>query len=74
MSVRYFRPEFVNRIDEIVVFEPLGREELRQIVDIQLAALLRRLAERNLTVDAHRRGARPIWRTRGTTPRSARGR
>ena len=32
-----FRPEFVNRIDEIVVFEPLGRDEIRQIVDIQLA-------------------------------------
>ena len=31
-----FRPEFVNRVDEIVVFDPLGREEIRQIVDIQL--------------------------------------
>ena len=35
----YFRPEFVNRIDEIVVFEPLGREEIAQIVDIQLRGL-----------------------------------
>ena len=53
-----FRPEFVNRIDEIVVFEPLGRDEIRQIVDIQLRGLRRRLAERKLTVDVDRRGAR----------------
>ncbi len=45
-----FRPEFVNRIDEIVVFDPLGRDEIRQIVDIQLRGLQRRLAERKLTV------------------------
>jgi ATP-dependent Clp protease ATP-binding subunit ClpB len=46
----HFRPEFINRIDEIVVFEPLGREEIRQIVDIQLNGLQRRLEERKLTV------------------------
>ena len=46
----YFRPEFINRIDEIVVFEPLGRNEIRQIVDIQLRGLQRRLVERKLTV------------------------
>src|SRR4029077_17342558 len=40
----YFRPEFVNRIDEIVVFEPLGREEIGAIVEIQLALLRKRLA------------------------------
>jgi ATP-dependent Clp protease ATP-binding subunit ClpB len=45
-----FRPEFVNRIDEIVVFDPLGRAEIRQIVDIQLRVLQRRLAERKLTM------------------------
>jgi ATP-dependent Clp protease ATP-binding subunit ClpB len=45
-----FRPEFVNRIDEIVVFDPLGRDEIRQIVDIQLRGLQRRLEERKLTV------------------------
>src|SRR5207247_8357085 len=44
-----FRPEFVNRIDEIVVFEPLGREQIQEIVDIQLRALEMRLAERKLT-------------------------
>jgi ATP-dependent Clp protease ATP-binding subunit ClpB len=47
----YFRPEFVNRIDEIVVFEPLGREEIGEIVDIQLGLLRKRLAERDLTLE-----------------------
>ncbi|GIU99311.1 MAG: chaperone protein ClpB [Actinomycetota bacterium] len=45
-----FRPEFVNRIDEIVVFEPLGREEIERIVDIQVQRLSERLAERKLTL------------------------
>jgi ATP-dependent Clp protease ATP-binding subunit ClpB len=45
-----FRPEFVNRIDEIVVFEPLGREQIQQIVDIQVRALQARLAERKLSL------------------------
>ena len=46
-----FRPEFVNRIDEIVVFDPLGREEIAQIVDIQLRTLRRRLEERGLSIE-----------------------
>src|SRR5204863_1420414 len=45
-----FRPEFVNRVDEIVVFEPLGREEIARIVGIQLGGLERRLAERRLHI------------------------
>ncbi|TMK13213.1 MAG: hypothetical protein E6G63_10525, partial [Actinobacteria bacterium] len=47
----YFRPEFINRIDEIVVFEPLTREDLRTIVDIQVRGLAARLAERKLTLE-----------------------
>jgi ATP-dependent Clp protease ATP-binding subunit ClpB len=47
----FFRPEFVNRIDDIVVFHPLGRSELRSIVDIQLGALRRRLAEREMGLE-----------------------
>jgi len=46
----HFRPEFINRIDEIVVFDPLGRDEIRQIVGIQLQGLQRRLEQRKLTV------------------------
>jgi ATP-dependent Clp protease ATP-binding subunit ClpB len=46
-----FRPEFVNRIDEIVVFHPLGRSELRSIVDIQLGYLRKRLADREMQIE-----------------------
>jgi ATP-dependent Clp protease ATP-binding subunit ClpB len=45
---QHFRPEFINRVDDIVVFHPLGRDQLRSIVDIQLAYLRRRLAERDI--------------------------
>jgi ATP-dependent Clp protease ATP-binding subunit ClpB len=45
-----FRPEFLNRIDETVVFHSLGREELAAIIDIQVAELSRRLADRSITV------------------------
>ncbi|HXC50858.1 MAG TPA: ATP-dependent chaperone ClpB [Candidatus Limnocylindrales bacterium] len=47
---REFRPEFLNRLDEIVVFHGLTREELRQIVDLQLARLVARLESRNITL------------------------
>ncbi len=71
-----FRPEFINRIDDIVVFHPLGTRQIRAIVDIQLAYLRKRLAERNmdLTLDDAARdllgeagfdpvyGARPLKR------------
>jgi ATP-dependent Clp protease ATP-binding subunit ClpB len=46
-----FRPEFLNRVDEIVVFRPLGREDLGRIVEIQLGRLRKLLAERHLTVE-----------------------
>jgi ATP-dependent Clp protease ATP-binding subunit ClpB len=46
----HFRPEFVNRIDDLVVFHPLGREHIRKIVDIQLGYLHDRLAERDIRI------------------------
>jgi ATP-dependent Clp protease ATP-binding subunit ClpB len=45
-----FRPEFINRIDDIVVFHPLGTKQIRTIVDIQLLYLRKRLVERNMDV------------------------
>jgi ATP-dependent Clp protease ATP-binding subunit ClpB len=71
-----FRPEFINRIDDIVVFHPLGTRQIRAIVDIQLLYLRKRLVERNmdLTLDDAARdvlgeagfdpvyGARPLKR------------
>jgi ATP-dependent Clp protease ATP-binding subunit ClpB len=47
---QHFRPEFLNRVDEIVVFHSLTREQLKQIVTIQLARLRARLAERKIEV------------------------
>jgi ATP-dependent Clp protease ATP-binding subunit ClpB len=46
-----FRPEFINRIDDIVVFHPLGTPQIRAIVDIQLGYLRSRLLERDMTLD-----------------------
>jgi ATP-dependent Clp protease ATP-binding subunit ClpB len=48
---KHFRPEFLNRLDEIVVFRPLSREQIRQIVDIQLANLRARLSEKRITLE-----------------------
>jgi ATP-dependent Clp protease ATP-binding subunit ClpB len=47
----HFRPEFLNRIDEIVVFKPLSREQLGEIVELQLTRLRDRLAERGLGLE-----------------------
>ena len=47
----HFRPEFVNRIDETVVFHPLGQDQITKIAGIQLARLRERLAERELTLE-----------------------
>jgi ATP-dependent Clp protease ATP-binding subunit ClpB len=72
-----FRPEFLNRVDEIIVFHTLTKEHLKEIVDIQLYRLRDRLGERNITIsltDAAKGhlaevgydpayGARPLKRT-----------
>ena len=47
---QHFRPEFINRVDDVVVFHPLGREHIRRIVDIQLGYLHDRLAERDMRI------------------------
>ena len=73
----HFRPEFINRIDEIIVFHALGREHLRRIVDIQLRGLMKRLEDRKIRFEVTDRardllieegydptyGARPLKRT-----------
>jgi len=72
-----FRPEFLNRIDEIVIFNPLGKKEIKMVVEIQLRYLQERLGEKRITLsatDAVREliaskgfdpvfGARPVKRT-----------
>ncbi len=75
--LQHFRPEFLNRIDEIIFFHALSREHLKQIVDIQVAGLVRRLEERKIHVQLTDKakeflvqegydptyGARPLKRT-----------
>ncbi|HLI16418.1 MAG TPA: ATP-dependent chaperone ClpB [Acidimicrobiales bacterium] len=63
----HFKPEFVNRIDEIVRFRPLGREDLAAIVDIQLQRLAERVAERRLELDVSPE-ARELLAQRGYDP------
>ena len=48
---KHFRPEFLNRVDEIIVFHALTEAHLKKIVDIQLGRLRKRLAERNITLE-----------------------
>ncbi len=48
---QHFRPEFINRVDETVVFHPLGREQIRKIAGIQIEHLRQRLEERELALD-----------------------
>jgi len=47
----HFRPEFINRIDEVVVFHPLGKEQIRAIADIQIGYLRQRLADRQMGLE-----------------------
>ncbi|MCX4063589.1 ATP-dependent chaperone ClpB [Pseudomonas sp. S1Bt30] len=47
----HFRPEFINRVDEVVIFEPLARDQIAGITEIQLGRLRGRLAERELSLD-----------------------
>ena len=63
----HFRPEFLNRVDEIVLFKPLTLEEIEQIVDLQIDDLRKRLADRRMDARAHRGRARAD-RARGLRP------
>jgi ATP-dependent Clp protease ATP-binding subunit ClpB len=72
-----FRPEFLNRLDEVIIFRPLSREDILRIVDIQVDLLRRRMAERRIGLEVSGRakeflaargydpvyGARPLKRT-----------
>jgi len=72
-----FRPEFLNRVDEVIIFHQLSREHIKQIIDLQVASLKKRLTERHIDVDLTEEakellvgqgydpayGARPLKRT-----------
>jgi ATP-dependent Clp protease ATP-binding subunit ClpB len=48
---QHFRPEFLNRVDEVIIFDRLGENELKKIVEIQLARLTRRLQQQNISLE-----------------------
>ena len=72
-AARRFRPEFLNRIDEVVEFKPLSREQIAEIVELQLVRLRARLAERRIELEmtdaAKERSRRPAG-----IPHTVRGR
>src|SRR5262249_28037142 len=73
----HFRPEFINRVDDIIIFQALTRDQMRHIIDIQLRGLVKRLEDRKIHVELTDRakdqiieegydptyGARPLKRT-----------
>ena len=70
----HFRPEFLNRVDEIILFHRLKREDMGKIVDIQLQRLMKLLADRKITLAARRQGQGMARARRATTRPMARGR
>jgi ATP-dependent Clp protease ATP-binding subunit ClpB len=60
---RFFRPEFLNRVDEIIVFHALSEEHLMRIADIQLERLRARLAERQISIELTQEARRHLVRT-----------
>ena len=67
-----FRPEFLNRVDEIILFHRLRREHMGRIVDIQMERLAKLLEERKITIDARAPRRASGWPTRATTRPTAR--
>ena len=70
----HFRPEFLNRIDEIILFHRLKREHMGKIVDIQLQRLMKLLADRKITLELDDKAPSNGWARRATTRPMARGR
>ena len=64
----HFRPEFLNRIDEIIFFHALGREHMKQIIDIQVRGLLKRLEERKIHVQLTDAAKDCSWSQEGYDP------
>ncbi|HTR43261.1 MAG TPA: ATP-dependent chaperone ClpB [Pseudomonadales bacterium] len=64
---KHFRPEFLNRVDDVIIFQSLDEEELSKIVEIQIARLEKRLAQQNLTLDVDA-GAKKLLAQEGYDP------
>jgi ATP-dependent Clp protease ATP-binding subunit ClpB len=64
---QHFRPEFLNRVDEIIIFEPLRKKDIQSIVDIQVARMQKLLADKRLTLELTE-GAEAFLAERGYDP------
>jgi len=60
--LEHFRPEFLNRVDEIVIFNPLGKEQIEKIIDLQLDYLRKLLAEKKIQIELTRRAHELLFR------------
>ena len=56
-----FKPEFLNRVDEIIIFHPLGTEQIKKIVELQLDLVQKRLAEKNIRLEMKSGSGRIFW-------------
>ena len=65
---QFFKPEFLNRIDDIVTFKPLSRDELSQIIDLMMRDVITRLNERGMTVNVTQ-GAKDVILEKGYDPK-----
>jgi ATP-dependent Clp protease ATP-binding subunit ClpB len=59
---KHFRPEFLNRVDDVVVFHPLGESQLEHIVDLRLDDLRRLLADRRITLELTEAARKAIFK------------
>jgi ATP-dependent Clp protease ATP-binding subunit ClpB len=64
---QHFRPEFLNRVDDIIIFRPLGKDQIEHIIDLQLKRLEKLLADRKLTLQLTPE-AREVLATEGYDP------
>jgi ATP-dependent Clp protease ATP-binding subunit ClpB len=60
--LEHFRPEFLNRIDEIVIFNPLSKENIKKIIELQLGYLKKLLAERKIQIELTPRAEELLFR------------
>ena len=64
----YFKPEFINRLDEVIVFRPLEREDLKQVVHLEFEALAKRIVDQGITLQLTTEGAEVLLK-KGFNPR-----
>ncbi|HKS96570.1 MAG TPA: ATP-dependent chaperone ClpB, partial [Terriglobia bacterium] len=60
--LQHFRPEFINRVDEIVIFNALGKSEIEKIIDLQVANLVKTLAERKIAIELSSKAKELLFR------------